>query len=220
MKKEFLVFTGTLFIPEIDNKGRFCIFKRIGNNMFSIPTHVYKIILKQNDVECYVVTNRSINRLNTFDLFKQQLYIMEKLLGISIFDVDIDRYKFKDKFLPIIRKNKLITAEQATRIINFSDDFIDLKDVIFQTYHLFAEYLSVIEKLVEGNKTTPDFEEIEKLRDLHIFWNKAIVGFSKDERWKILSCFNQIMYNGLEKIEKSRLFIQIYEKMRFSVIKK
>ncbi len=200
---KLVVITATLFVNDFNNEGKnVANFQYIGNNMIAVPTHAVKIIIKNEIIKCYVIPNKSIGNLNTYPLFEQKLYVIEKILGLSLSDIDIDKNRLTDKLWDIC-KNKQINVEQAMKLINLSDDLIDIRDDIFETIRITYVYLSELKEYILLNrKLSLSSEEKEFIIDLGVnTCNKILVSFFSNDKSTVLSKLKYIFryfYNIIE----------------------
>jgi DNA/RNA endonuclease G (NUC1) len=200
---KLVVITATLFVNDFNNEGKnVANFQHIGNNMIAVPTHAVKIIIKNEIINCYVIPNKSIANLNTYPLFEQKLHVIEKILGLSLYDIDIDKNRLTHKLWDICKK-KQINVEQAMKLINLSDDLIDIRDDIFETIRITYLYLSELKEYILLNRKLLS-EEKEFIKGLSVkkfMYNEILVTFFSNDKSTVLSKLKYIFryfYNIIE----------------------
>lgn len=83
------VYTGPLFLPYEDYKGRrFVKYQLIGKNDVAVPTHFYKVIIKEGksgkqEVEAYILPNKEIASEIPLGKFKSTVEKIESYAGIK-----------------------------------------------------------------------------------------------------------------------------------------
>lgn len=86
------IISGPLFLPTeaLNSKEQVVTYKVIGTNHIAVPTHLYKVVLAENNgkpvsIAAFVVPNKEINDEATLKGHQMPLERLEKLSGIEFF---------------------------------------------------------------------------------------------------------------------------------------
>jgi endonuclease G len=88
---DLYVFTGPLFLPEADAEGRSYVrYEVIGANQVAVPTHFFKVMLRERDgrreMQAFLVPHRPLETDTPLEQFLVSVDDVERVAGLDFFD--------------------------------------------------------------------------------------------------------------------------------------
>ena len=82
-EKEVDVITGPLFLPSQDGNKRYIYYQLIGENDVAVPTHFFKLIVKDRETLAYIIPNQNISDKTPIENYRTSVEVLEKVSGLQ-----------------------------------------------------------------------------------------------------------------------------------------